>query len=392
MSYIDFFHSLTEPLPKVTPSPRLGELADVGVVAIGRNEGDRLKRCLASLAGKVAAIVYVDSGSHDGSPSIATAAGAHVVYLDTRQPFTAARARNAGLEKLAQVAPDLSFVQFIDGDCEVIDGWLEAARAYLQSRQDLAAVCGRRRELHSDSSVYNQFIDLEWNTPVGPAKSCGGDAMMKIAALRQVGPFDSSVMAGEEPELCLRLRNAGWKIWRIDAEMTLHDSAIRKYYQLWRRQVRGGYGAIDVFTRFGQSDRLFASQVRSARIWGLYIPAFIAVALFFTIIVAPLTDWTVFAAGGLLALLGIAAWTAQCAKLAADARRRGRNLELSLAWAVFTMIGKFAAVYGQWRWRQDHHAGRRAVLIEYKSAAPIAALPLAPKPLPLEAAPKEVKA
>jgi glycosyltransferase involved in cell wall biosynthesis len=359
------------------PSPRIGELADVGVVAIGRNEGDRLRRCLASLNGKVATIIYVDSGSNDGSPSAAAAAGAHVIYLDTRQPFTASRARNAGLERLKQIAPDLAFVQFVDGDCEVRDGWLETARTYLQSRQDLAAVCGRRRELHADKSIYNQFIDLEWNTPVGSAKSCGGDAMMKIAAIRQVGSFDPSVMAGEEPELCLRLRNAGWRIWRIDTEMTLHDSAIRRYRQLWWRQARGGYGAIDVFTRFGQSDRLFASQVQSARIWGLFVPAFIAASLVLGLIIGPFIDWTVVAAGCLLALLGIGAWLGQCAKLAAASLRRGRSLELSLAWAWFTMLGKFAAVYGQWRWRQDHQAGRRAVLIEYKS--PIAALPLAPK-------------
>jgi glycosyltransferase involved in cell wall biosynthesis len=377
LGYIDFFTSLLEPLPVVTPSPRLGPIADVGVVAIGRNEGERLKHCLTSLTGKVAAIVYVDSASHDGSPSLAASMGAHVVHLDPRQSFSAARARNAGLEKLTQVAPDLAFVQFIDGDCEMLPGWIETARAYLQSRQDLAVVCGRRRELHADKSMYNQFIDLEWNTPIGPAKSCGGDAMMKIAALRQVGPFDPSVMAGEEPELSLRFRNAGWRIWRINAEMTLHDSAIRKFRQLWRRQVRGGYGAIDVFTRFGQSDRLFASQVRSARLWGLYVPAFTVAALLIAILVGPFTDWTVSAAGGLLALIGIAAWTAQCARLAISSHRRGRGWELSIAWAIFTMIGKFAAMQGQWLWRRDHHAGRRAVLIEYKT--PIAALPLVTK-------------
>ncbi|MGA3067347.1 MAG: glycosyltransferase [Tepidisphaeraceae bacterium] len=377
LTYSDFFQSLLEPLPKVQPSPRIGELADVGVVAIGRNEGDRLRRCLASLQGKVATIVYVDSGSNDGSPSAAAATGAHVVYLDTRQPFNAARARNAGLEKLKQIAPDLTFVQFVDGDCEVHDGWLETARGYLQSRQDLAVVCGRRRELHADKSIFNEYIDMEWNTPVGPAKSCGGDAMMRISAINQVGPFDPSVMAGEEPELCLRLRSAGWRIWRIDAEMTTHDSAIRRYRQLWRRQVRGGYGAIDVFTRFGQADRLFASQVRSARVWGFVVPAFTAVFLFLGLIIGPMLDWTVVAAGCLLAMLGIAAWVTQALKLAAASARGGRSWELSLAWAWFTMAGKFAAMQGQWRWRQDHRGGRRAVLIEYKS--PIQVLPLASK-------------
>lgn len=43
----------------------------LGVVVIGRNEGERLKRCLASLLGNVDQIVYVDSGSTDGSVQLA---------------------------------------------------------------------------------------------------------------------------------------------------------------------------------------------------------------------------------------------------------------------------------------------------------------------------------
>ena len=40
---------------------------DLGAVVIGRNEGARLERCLDSLQGTVACIVYADSGSEDGS-------------------------------------------------------------------------------------------------------------------------------------------------------------------------------------------------------------------------------------------------------------------------------------------------------------------------------------
>ena len=53
--------------------------ATVDAVVIGRNEGARLLACLAALQGRVRRLVYVDSGSTDGSVAVATAAGAEVV-------------------------------------------------------------------------------------------------------------------------------------------------------------------------------------------------------------------------------------------------------------------------------------------------------------------------
>ncbi|MGD1278300.1 MAG: glycosyltransferase [Tepidisphaeraceae bacterium] len=364
--YAEFFHELMWPIPVISVPRQRTVMSDVGVVAIGRNEGERLNRCLASVMGKVAAVVYVDSGSSDGSPRLAAARGASVVYLDTRQGFTAARARNAGLDRLLQIAPRVSLVQFVDGDCEVQNGWLTTARAYLQSRDDLAVVCGRRRELHAARSLYNRVIDIEWNTPIGAAKSCGGDAMMKTAAVLQVGSFDPSVMAGEEPELCLRLRNAGWRIWRIDAEMTRHDSAIRRFGQWWWRQVRGGYGAVDVYQRFGKTDRLFAAQVRSARLWGLAVPAMILPAAIVGAVIAPLLDAPRPAMALAMAIAVILLWFAQLLRLTAASLRKGRPMDLSLAWAFFTMVSKFAAIYGQWRWLGNRNRGQKTQLIEYK--------------------------
>src|SRR5947209_19431049 len=103
-------------------------MGKVGVVAVGRNEGERLRRCLASLQGQSAALVYVDSGSTDGSVAVARSFGASVVELDTSVPFTAARARNAGFDRLMAEHPDLAYVQFVDGDCEVDPDWVGRAR------------------------------------------------------------------------------------------------------------------------------------------------------------------------------------------------------------------------------------------------------------------------
>ena len=193
------------------------ELSNVGVVAIGRNEGERLERCLNSLRGLP--LVYVDSGSSDNSVAFARSVGAQCVELDMTRPFTAARARNTGFRALLERYPDLTWVMFVDGDCEVQPNWLMQALEVAEKDPKIAAVCGRRRERFPSSSLYNEMCDIEWNTPVGDAKACGGDAMMRVSAFREVGGFDAAVIAGEEPELCVRLRRKGWKIRRIDAEM-----------------------------------------------------------------------------------------------------------------------------------------------------------------------------
>src|SRR5262245_44170177 len=157
----------------------------IGAVAIGRNEGERLKRCLESLlASSMMPVIYVDSGSTDDSVQWTRRKGVEVVELGTHLPFTAARARNAGLERLKQIAPNVSYVQFIDGDCELILSWVEQAAAFLESDPDVAAVAGRLHERYPERSIYNWLCDREWDGPVGEVRACGGIAMMRSDAIR----------------------------------------------------------------------------------------------------------------------------------------------------------------------------------------------------------------
>ena len=118
----------------------------IGVVVIGRNEGARLKRCLESIVSEGVKVVYVDSGSTDDSVETARGLGAEVVELDMSIPFCAARARNAGYQRLVESSPYVSFVQFVDGDCELIDDWLGFAVESLLSLSDHAVVAGWLRE------------------------------------------------------------------------------------------------------------------------------------------------------------------------------------------------------------------------------------------------------
>lgn len=327
----------------------------VGVVAIGRNEGQRLVRCLQSVVGSAAAVVYVDSGSTDGSVEAARRLGADVVELDRSVPFTAARARNLGLERLLELQPDIEFVQFVDGDCQLDSQWLFRAVDELARHAELAAVAGRRRECHREATIYNRLCDIEWDTPVGDAKAVGGDALFRVAALRQVGGFDPSLIAGEEPELCVRIRRQGWKIRRLPLEMTWHDAAMTRWGQWWRRTVRAGHAYAEGAARHGRPpERHWVRESRSIWLWGLLLPA-LAVGL----------AWPTRG----LSLLLLAAYPLLAWRVLRHARRRQLPWIDALLYALFTVVGKFPQVVGQLKYHAHRRLGRPSQLIEYKGQA-----------------------
>lgn len=312
----------------------------IAAVVIGRNEGARLTACLTALKGQVAQVIYVDSGSSDGSMATARALGARAVALDMSKPFTAARARNAGI---SHVGEDIDLIQFLDGDCVLRDGWIEVAVAFLQEHPDVAVVCGRRRERFPQSSVYNRLIDREWDTTPGAAKACGGDALMRRVALVGVGGYRDSLIAGEEPELCVRLRAAGWQIWRLDAEMTWHDADMSRFRQWWRRSKRAGHAFAEGAALHGAPpERHWVKELRRAIFWGAMLPLLIVIL---SLVVSP---WAL--------LLGMI-YPLQILRLS----RRG-----GIAWAFFRTLSKFAEASGALQFYLGKLRRSPSQLIEYK--------------------------
>ena len=349
-------------------------MANIGIIAIGRNEGERLRRCLQSVVGRGMPVVYVDSQSTDGSVELARSLGAEVVKLDASLPFSAARARNAGVELLSAIAPQVRLVQFVDGDCEIRDGWIERAVAELAARPDVAVVCGRRRERFPDASIYNRLAHIEWNTSVGETRSCGGDAMIRIEAFLAAGGFDATVVAGEEPELCQRLRSKGWKILRIDAEMTWHDAAMMRFGQWWKRQVRSGYGASDVAARFRQGrDGLFVRQIRSAELWTVGWIQMVLLAGLAGLVVARLAAAKHAALiAGICAAAVLLLWLVQSIRLAIRNFHQTQSVMTALAYGFLTMIGKWGFMIGRRRYYKDRRAGKLTRQMDYKSTGSVA--------------------
>jgi GT2 family glycosyltransferase len=341
----------------VTEQDSLSGSLRIAAVVIGRNEGARLERCLRSLRGDVRPLVYVDSLSEDESVALARSLGADVVELDLATPFTAARARNEGFRRVVALDPGVDFVQFVDGDCEVAQRWIASAEDALRRNSEIGAVTGVRRERYPDHSIYNQLCDIEWRMgPFGDIDRFGGDVMIRAQALRAAGGYDGAVIAAEDDELAVRLRTGGWRILRLDRPMTIHDAAMRRLSQWWRRAMRCGYGFAQVNALHGAPPvRKFRGEIRRVWVWAAVVPIVIGL----TALASP-------AAAALVALV----YPLRVLRVAVRASRDGLRPQASLAWGLSCVASSAAELVGILKFHFDHARSRPARIIEYKGAEP----------------------
>ena len=339
------------------PHEDAGGAIDISVVVIGRNEGARLARCLASVRQAQWQqlrweLIYVDSHSRDGSPDTARALGAQVLGLGDQAP-SAAAGRNLGWR-----AARGALVLFLDGDTELDPLFIGRAQAVLQAEPQVVAVWGHRRESWPAQSLYTRVLDLDWIFAPGRVDYFGGDALVRRAALAEVGGFDDTLVAGEEPELCRRLRAAGWQIEHIDAPMTQHDLAINSARAWWQRAERAGLAYAQVAARYAHTpDPLWQAEARRNRRHGgalLAAPLVLALAATWQ----PLAAWV-------LLLGGLVLW----ARSAQRCRWKcPQQPALAWAYAAHSHLQQVPILAGQWRWWRLQRARRAPVLMEYKSA------------------------
>ena len=341
---------------------------DTAIVVIGRNEGARLRACLESARAEGVPIVYVDSGSSDGSPALAAAMGVRAVALERGPGFCAARARNRGLAELAGDAAPPAFVQVLDGDCVLAPGWIVAARARLGADPGLAAVAGRRHERAPEATIFNRLCDMEWAARPGPARAVGGDAMFRVSAFEAVGGFDPGLICGEEPDLCYRLRRAGWRVERLDREMTLHDAAMTRWSQWARRATRTGWAFAEGAARHGAGpERYNVREHRSIWIWGGAWPGALGLSLAAAGALAAAGGpwgWALAAAGALAAGGGL-----QALRIARGRRaRHGDPWRHAVLYGAMTLASKPLQLLGALRHARARRRGQAGRLIEYKGA------------------------
>ncbi len=306
----------------------------VSAVVIGRNEGDRLRSCLESVLPHVDETVYVDSGSTDGSAAMATSMGAHIIELSEAVAFTAARGRNVGWKRILERNPSTQYVQFVDGDCTLDESWISNALAEFAKHADVAIICGHVQEEWPTRNIYHRLAAMEWDTPTGRTKYCGGIAMIRTAALTQANGFRDDLLAGEEPEFCVRLRQAGWSILKLDHKMASHDCDIQSFGLWWKRAVRSGRAFAEGASLHGAApERHWVKETRSIWIWGVAIP-----------LLGVLLVWPT---QGLSLAVMIAAYLLLLARIViGQVRSRGRSLADASLYAIACVVGKWPQAVG----------------------------------------------
>ena len=186
-----------------------------------------------------------------------------------------------------------------------------------------------------------------------PAKraSCGGNVMMRMAALVAVGGYRDDFIAGEEPELCVRLRTAGWSIHRIDHEMASHDASLLYFKQWWRRSMRSGYAfAQGAHVHGAPPERHWVWESRRAMIWGAILPT---ISIIFSTVAPP---W------------GLSLWLAYPLKQTLRlANRRNEPIFDRLCIATLQVLIRFPEAVGVARFYIDRISRHRSRIFEYKS-------------------------
>lgn len=328
--------------------------SSLGFVVIGRNEGERLKIGLKAIQSicSHAPIVYVDSNSSDDSVAFAKSHGIITVELDMSIPFTAARARNTGFSSLLAQNPHIEYVQFLDGDCELLPGWVDTATDYLYKHKEVGIVSGRRSERFPEASIYNQLIDIEWNTPTGEILAVLGDMCVKVETFNSVGGFNETIIAAEDDDFCLRARRAGYLTFRIDADMSKHDANIMRLSQWYRRSKRGGHGYANIHHLHGKGpEHYFKREIKSVIFWGALIPSAFILCLFFS---------------PLLSLFILLGYVAFISKTIIRRWRLGDSLKTAVAYGILIFTGKISEFMGILQYCKNHLLSRKHQLIEYK--------------------------
>ncbi len=329
----------------------------VSVVVIGRNEGPRLQRCLESVTsmespGGLVEIIYVDSASTDSSRELAAEMGARVISIQPSRP-TAALGRNAGWR-----ASTGSFVLFLDGDTILHPAFVAKALRHFES--DTAVVFGNRREIHPEASIYNRVLDLDWMSPAGFVDACGGDALMRREALDAVQGYDENLIAGEEPEMCRRMRERGWKILHLDCPMTGHDLAMTQWSQYSRRAMRTGYAYAEVSERFrGSGLPFWEFEVRHNRNRAVMQTAILLLSLLASLLLRTL--WPIGAVLVLFLLLSL--------RTAMKAVAKTPSLSTRFLYGMHSHLQQIPIYIGQLQYWSDCRRGRMRGLIEYKEAS-----------------------
>lgn len=222
------------------------------VVIIGRNEEQFIGGAIESVL-RVQThipnleIIFADSASTDRSIEIAKQYPIRILQLRKEWPLSVAAGRFTGY-----LHSHGEYVFFQDGDSFAEPDWLVQAVGFMEAHPEYGAVAGVLDEKYVDAygncigGVANVF-EQDLSRRVCDCKNLGGIALYRRRAMQVAGPVNPYLPTAEDHELCMRIRNAGFKVARVEGCMAVKFTENRQTIREILRRSRTklyDYGAV----------------------------------------------------------------------------------------------------------------------------------------------------
>jgi glycosyltransferase involved in cell wall biosynthesis len=276
----------------------------VSIVIKAFNEEKRIcaavESCLAAVAEVGGEVILADSNSTDRTVEFASRYPIRIVQLVHPK------------ERCCGVGPQLGYqhsrgdyVYLMDGDMEMLRGFLPQALPFLAQHPEAAGVGGRLVELNNESLEYRERAARHAaHLAPGEVDRLDGGGLYRRRAVEEAGYLsDRNLHAYEEFDLAARLRSQGWKLWRIPADSVTHRGHDAPPYRLlmrrWRTRYVCGSGELVRASLGKPSQRLVLRGVRELRIYA-------GVLLWWAVLLAILF-WPLAAATRAIAVAAVAA-------------------------------------------------------------------------------------
>ena len=196
---------------------------------------DSSLRAVAEVGGEV---ILADGHSTD-----------RTVQLASTFPIRIVRLANAN-ERCCGVGPQLGYqhsqgeyVYILDGDMQMVPGFLPEALLFLAQHPEVGGVGGRVVEQNLESLEYRErALRNAPHLSPGDVDRLDGGGLYRRRAIEEAGFMsDRNLHSYEEFDLAVRLRALGWKLWRLPVDAATHYGHDSPPYSLLMRRWKARY-------------------------------------------------------------------------------------------------------------------------------------------------------
>jgi glycosyltransferase involved in cell wall biosynthesis len=215
---------------------------NISIIIKALNEEKRIATAIESALAAVAPlggeVILADSHSTDNTVSIAQTYPIRIVQLANPEE----RCCGIGPQLGYQVAQG-EFIYILDGDMQMLPEFLPQAINFMQENHNIAGVGGKVIEMNTDSLEFIARTErASGHMQPGEVDRLDMGGLYRKSAIESVGYFSNrNLHSYEELDLAVRLRQAGWKLHRIDVDAVRHWGHDVDPYQLLLKRWKSGY-------------------------------------------------------------------------------------------------------------------------------------------------------